>query len=46
MMKYWIRDREEGNRITWTDTREEAEELIKAYEKEDKEDGTAKEIKG
>lgn len=38
--KYWIRDREAGNRITWCDTLEEAEELVRVYEDEDREDGT------
>lgn len=39
-MKYWTRDREAGNKIECFETLEEAQNAIKAYEEQDKNDGT------
>lgn len=39
-MRYWTRDREAGNRIESFTTLEEARKAIKAYEEQDKNDGT------
>lgn len=40
MKKYWIQDREAGNKIEYFTTLEEAKRNLDKYEAEDKEDGT------
>ncbi len=39
MKKYWIQDREAGNKIEWFNSEIEAEEQMEKYEAEDKENG-------
>lgn len=39
-MKFWTRDREAGNKIECFETLEEAQEAIKAYEEQDKNEGS------
>jgi hypothetical protein len=38
--KFWIRDRQAGNRIEWFETREEAQQHLEAYEASDRDSGT------
>lgn len=40
MKIYIVRDREAGNPIEWTTSREEAEKILKQFEDTDKADGT------